>query len=123
MIWLRTLIWGYIFGLLTFYTYATFDSEYWPIVYFAWAKIADCGILAWIVIYYTSNKLTKKIIRPLVAFSFIRLAIDIQSFFTGIGVNNEWLVALAFLLLTISMGILIFINDSKISKFLNKHAP
>lgn len=123
MTWLRLLIWCYIFGLLTFYTYAVFDTRAWDIVYFGWSKIGDCGILAWIVIYYNGNKALRKVIKPLLVFSFIRLAVDVQSFFTGIGVNNEWLVALVFLLLIVSMGILVFIRESKFYRFLNKNVP
>lgn len=118
---LKVLIWCYVFGLLTFYVYALFGTKAWDIAYFAWAKVADCGILAWSVIYFNSEGVRKRMVQPLFIFSFVRLAADIQSYFTGVGVNNEFAVALIFLILIVVTGVLVFMRGTATPNFFNKH--
>lgn len=112
---------GYIIGLLLFYLFATFKIPYWKISYFAWAKIFDAGLLMWAVLYYSSSQPVKKVVRWLYLFAFIRLAADVQSWITGIGVNNELVVAIIFVVLITLTGYLCLLPDGKAAKFLSKH--
>lgn len=112
---------GYILGLLSFYISASFESYPWVAYYFIWAKIFDCGILFWSFLYYSGNEKIKKLVRWLYAFSIIRLLVDVQSLFTGIGVNNEPLVAICFVCLIIVASILLLKDNGKPSKWLSKH--
>lgn len=99
MRWLTALIVFYIVGLLTFYTFAVFDTRAWDIAYFGWAKAFDAGVLAWGTLYHTLRIGYRDTVKWLFYFSLVRLVFDIQSFFTGIGVNNEFIVAALFLAL------------------------
>lgn len=118
---LRIAIWAYIFGLLVFYLYAIFDSHTWDIAYFGWSKLCDCGLLFWWYIYLTANTSSKKIVRWLFYFSIARFIGDIQSFFTGIGVNNEIVVSVLYFILLIVVLILVFKEDDSFGKWGNKY--
>lgn len=106
-------------GLFLFYLCATFETRAWDVVYFAWSKIADCGILFWAVLYY--YKVHRNRIRWLFYFSFLRLAGDIQSFVTGIGVNNDYTVAILFLALISITAYMSLKEDSAADLWLRKH--
>lgn len=109
MIWLRLAIWCYVLGLFTFYLYAAFGTRAWDIAYFGWSKLADCGILFWTVLYV--NHYYRPKVKWLFYFSFVRFAWDIQTFFTGIGVNNHIGTAVLFLILLILTAIMTLKED------------
>lgn len=111
----------YLVGLLVFYTSAVFDTLVWDIVYFSWSKIADCGLLMWSFLFFYLRGEMKRIVRPLFLFSILRFICDIQSWFSGIGVNNNIIVALLFLGLSVLAGYLILHKGSSANKFLDKY--
>jgi len=110
----------YVAGLLTFYIFAVFGERAWDIAYFGWAKAFDCGVIFWAVIFYGSNYVVRKRVLWLYIFSIIRFIGDIQSFFTGIGVNNEKVVAFLFLSLLSIAAYLSFLPDTKVGKIVSK---
>lgn len=118
---LQLAIFTYIAGLLTFYVFAVFDTRAWNIAYFGWCKASDAGLLIWAAFYYTLKSPHRNIVRWLYVFSIFRFIGDVQSFFTGVGVNNEILVAILFLILISVTTYLTLYNDSKPSKWLAKH--
>lgn len=117
MRWLKVTIVFYIVGLLTFYTFAVFDTRAWDIAYFGWAKGCDVGILAWAAIYYSLKMEQRDVVKWMFWFSVVRLLCDVQSVFTGVGVNNEWLVAALFLVLVLVLCYLTITEFKKIKKY------
>lgn len=111
---------AYVMGLLVFYVCAAFDMYYWYIIYFGWSKLFDCGLFFWLSIYYILPK-ERKVIKWLLYFSVIRFLWDIQSFFTGLGVNNEVWMAILFLVLLLIAVYLSMKPDGKAATFLSKH--
>jgi hypothetical protein len=111
---------GYIVGLLTFYLCATFDTLAWDIVYFGWSKVFDCSILFFALLYHSGAVDFRKKIKWLYFFSFIRFAADIQSFFTGVGVNNNRLIAVLFLILIAITGFAYLWPKSKFIGWMEK---
>lgn len=116
MKWLKILISVYIVGLITFYTYATFDRHIWDVVYFGWAKIADIGILGWGTIYYNLPMQKRNIVVWLLCFSIVRFLWDIQSFFTNIGVNNSIGAAALFLFLILIVSVFTLIEFKRLNR-------
>ena len=106
----------YLMGLLVFYTYAVFETRAWDSIYFGWAKLFDCSFLMWLVIYKLVGKPYKGAIKWLLAFSAIRFLADVQTFITGVGVNNEWWVAAMFLLLILTVVIGMFFEFKRANK-------
>lgn len=117
---LAVAITGYLIGLLTFYVFAVFNTMAWDLSYFGWAKIFDGGILIWGSLYYTLKKPYQNWVKWIYVFSFLRLASDVQSCFTGIGVNNTVSVAVLFVCLILIVCYLIIIDDSRLNKWLSK---
>lgn len=113
-------IYGYLIGLLVFYTFAAFDTRAWDISYFAWAKTCDGGLLLWGALYYTLKQPYRSWVKWIYAFSYVRLVIDIQSIFTGVGVNNNTSVAIAFICLVLIACYLTWFDDSSLNKWLSK---
>lgn len=121
MIFLRIAIASYILGLFTFYLCATFDIYYWKWLYFGWSKVSDCGLIMWSFLFFHFKGEVKKVIRPLFLFSILRFFGDAQSWFTGIGVNNDFVIAVLFLVLSVVTGYLILRPNSKLNVFLSEH--
>lgn len=117
---LSVAIYVYIFGLLTFYLFATFNRRAWDIVYFGWSKLGDCGFIFWLALFYILPK-ERYVLKWLLYFSGIRFIWDIQSFFTGLGVNNEQWMAVLFLLLLILTCYLCVKPYGKGAQFLHKN--
>lgn len=116
MIWIKTAIVLYILGLITFYTCAVFDTMAWDWTYFAWSKIADIGIMGWGCLYYNLKSDKRHLVKWLFCFSIIRFIFDIQTLFTGVGVNNEVVVAALFLILILVVCIFSFREFKKFNK-------
>jgi len=119
MSWLRCAIWCYVGGLLIFYLCAVFNTYVWDIVYFGWSKLADCGFLFWGVLYYKTE--FRSYVKWLYYFSILRFVFDIQSFYTHVGVNNQWFVGLSFLALLSIVGYMSLKEDSDADLWLRKH--
>lgn len=117
---LSTAIYVYVLGLLVFYVFAIFNTPAWGIVYFSWSKVADCGFLFWLALFYILPK-ERSVIKWLLYFSVVRLVWDFQSFFTGLGVNNESWMAILFLMLLILTCYLCLKPEGKAAQFLSKY--
>lgn len=117
---LSVAIYIYVLGLLAFYVFAIFNTLAWDIVYFAWNKTGDCGFIFWLALFYILPK-ERKVIKWLLYFSGVRLIWDFQSFFTGLGVNNELWMAILFLLLLLLTCYLCLRPEGKAAQFLSKN--
>lgn len=118
---LRLAITAYLVGLLVFYTRATFDIPMWAWTYWIWEKGCSHSVLSIYIIYKLSHE--KRLIAPVLAFTFIRFLWEIVSAFTGIYSNNQWVVAGLFMVLVVVIGYLCFRKESKLTNFLVKHIP
>lgn len=110
----------YLMGLLTFYTLASFGTRAWDFTYFGWARTGDGGILFIGALYYTLKKPYRDWIKWIYAFSYLRLALEIQNFFTGVNVNNTTSVAVGFICVLLIVIYLTWFNDREQSKWLSK---
>lgn len=112
---------GYITGLAVFYTCALFGTYAWDVIYFGWAKLFDMGLVFWAFFYFYSSPSIKRKVKWLFLFSVIRFVADVQSFYTGTGVNNQVLVAALFLILILITGYLVLMPSSRPAKWLSKN--
>lgn len=121
MRWLYYLVYGYIGGLMLFYTAGVFDenSYGWDVTYFVWAGIADGGVLVWVTIYHTVKPpIYKGFIVPVFIFSCIRLGWEVLSFVTGAPINDPVVVAVLFLILLMAVTYIEVIQHKRIKKYL-----
>lgn len=110
----------YIVGLLIFYVCAIFDTYAWDVAYFGWNKLFDCGFMFWMSLYLILKE-ERKVLKWLVRFAGIRFIWDTQSFYTGIGINNEFWMAVLFLILLSITAYFCFLPTGKAATFLSKH--
>ena len=119
---LRLVISAYLFGLLVFLTMAIFGTPIWDYAYYMWDKTVGAGFLVWYLIYKSVAK-DRKIVAPIMWFSFIRFVWEVVSLSFSIHINNKWVISLLFIILIFITGYLCFRADSRMAKFLNKNAP
>jgi hypothetical protein len=111
---------GYIIGLFVFYLFASFGQRAWDMSYFGWAKIFDVGLLMWAYLYFNGSTSMRKLAKWLYYFAVLRFVFDIQTFFTGVGVNNEPFVAILFVCLIVLASILLIRDNGKPTKWISK---
>ncbi len=97
---------------------ATFESPDVSLKYFTWAKLFDAGTFVWIVLYKNIRGEIRSVIKRIIPFSFLRLAWEWVSYFTGLEINYEWGVAALFLGLVSVLSIICIIQFRKIEKHL-----
>jgi len=113
----KFLIWLYVFGLITFYSFASFDIvAEWDFAYHLWQKTCDAGIVVWLTFYITGKKENRNLLRWLIAFGCIRLGWEIVSYFWEIPVNDYRAVAVCFLGVMGVLSVILFIEFSRIEK-------
>lgn len=94
----------YCVGLFLFYLCAAFSIKGASLnisdwCYYWWEKTAGASIIAWLALYLNVGSIERKIVAPVLAFTVIRLIADVVTYFTGIGTNNNFVVAVLFLIL------------------------
>ena len=113
---LKILITGYLIGIMFFYSVAVFELPKWAFIYYSWDKLLDGGVFAWAALYDLSKQPIRPVIKPIFLFSVIRFLWEVVSYFTGVSINNEWVVALLFLILLCVIALITFIEFDKHEK-------
>lgn len=120
MIAIKSFVAIYVTGMLTFTTFADFDSEVWVRVWAIWQNAAYGSCLAWASLFYALKGKEREVVRWLFYYSAVLFIWEIASFWTGLSIDNEYAVAIVFGILAVMVGYLSLYSDSSINKKLKK---
>lgn len=117
---LKVIICLHLLGLIVFNLMGLLH-ENWTMAYYIWDKSVGSGFMLWYILYELVPYSNKWVIRPVLLLATIRFTWQIIAFAAGWTVNNQWWLALFFMLLTIGCGLLMFSSHSKVNRWLAKH--
>lgn len=119
----RIVVTAYCCWLMICYTFLSFKAwDSFPSwLYYLWDKSFGCGFVVWLCLYINVNSIDRKVVAPIVFFSFIRWGLDLFGFISGITAYNEWRIAALFLGLLIVFYVLTLKKSNFADNFLDKH--
>ena len=119
---IRVLVSVFCAWLMICYLFLAFKS--WDSVpswlYYIWDKSFGAGFIMWLCLYKNVKFNDRYVVAPVVIFSFIRLLLDIFSFFTGVTAYNQYRIGVLFLFLTIVFYVLTLSRSNVFHKWLSK---
>lgn len=89
-------------------------------VYYMWDKSTGAGFLIWVCLYKSVRFDSRKLIAPVVFFSFIRFLFDVVGFFGGPTASSEYRVAILFVFLVAVFYVLTLTSGNIFDKWLRK---
>lgn len=107
--------------MVTFTLLADFDKSVWCKIWALWQNIAYGSVLGFGSLFYTLRGENRELVRWVYYYTVVLLLWEISSLITGLSINNEWAVAVAFGWMAILAGYLSLWSDSKLNKLLKKH--
>jgi hypothetical protein len=123
MVFVDTLIATYLIGLLTFFTMADWNDTRWENAFFAWQRVSETGLLAWIALYAVGNKLVRSRVKWVLILSVLQLCWEAYSQQSGINVNNSVAVMVAFCCCITVVILLTFWRQNRLNKWLDRKLP
>lgn len=111
----------HILGLFIFNLMGLIGSHEWETIYYLWDKSVGAGFLIWVLLYNFCTKDKKWMIKPVMILAAVRFVWQMLVYFTGWDINNQWWLALFFVLLSAGAGYLVLHENSRGNKWLSKH--
>lgn len=111
----------HLLGLIFCNLEGVLGSYNWHTYYWLWDKAFGGGIFVFIVIYKLLRPVDRWIVRPVIIVCFVRLILQIVSYFTKVSINNDISVAISLSALCIAAGWLVLHENSRINVWLSKH--
>ncbi len=118
----RLLVFLYCAWLMVVYIFFSFKIwDYMPTwLFYMWDKSFGAGFIMWLCLYRNVKANDRYVVAPIVVFSFIRLALDVFSFFTGVTAYNQYRVGVLFLFLTVVFYVLTLNRSNIFHKWISK---
>jgi len=110
----------YAMGMAVFTLLADFNSPLWISIWAVWHNLAYGSVLGFGSLFYTLKGKNRELVRWMYYYSLFLLLWELSSFLTGLSINNEWAVAIAFGVIAVLVGYLSLWSDSKLSNLLSK---
>lgn len=117
---IKVIISAHLLGLFTFNLFGVLNLP-WTTAYFFWDKSVGGGFLVWLLIYKLTHKADRWMIRPVLVISIFRFIWQAVSYIVGWNINNQWWLALFFILLSGGAMWLLYNEQTRINKWLTKN--
>lgn len=121
MTFLKIIVILHLVGLFVFNLRGLIGDPFWEAGYFYWDKLVGAGFLVWLVLYFSVAKDRKWIIRPVLLVAIFRFSWQCGAYIAGWNINNQWWLALLFILLSVSAAYLTLAENSRPNLWLSKH--